>query len=149
MLVTWVVVQLIFGHVGQQLVCGDCMHIWWVVWSWFYVILFFLLIVHEHGIFFHFQVCRRAGDSTKFKFCKRCDGAVHCYCMQPPHKVILGRYSFDFLCFGRHLPYVHLDVAECQFWALLMLQAYKVPQLWVKCSRKWSECKVPIDLLAT
>lgn len=20
-------------------------------------------------------------------FCKRCDGAYHCYCLQPPHKV--------------------------------------------------------------
>lgn len=41
------------------------------------------------------EVCRRAGDSTKFKFCKRCDGAVHCYCMQPPHKNVS---SGPYLC---------------------------------------------------
>ncbi|XP_073005293.1 uncharacterized protein [Typha latifolia] len=32
------------------------------------------------------EVCRRTGDPTKLKFCKRCDGAYHCYCQQPPHK---------------------------------------------------------------
>ncbi|KAI3448879.1 hypothetical protein Pfo_005544 [Paulownia fortunei] len=32
------------------------------------------------------EVCRRAGDPNKFMFCKRCDGAYHCYCQQPPHK---------------------------------------------------------------
>ncbi|XP_051145656.1 uncharacterized protein LOC127261370 isoform X2 [Andrographis paniculata] len=32
------------------------------------------------------EVCRRTGDPTKFSFCKRCDGAYHCYCQQPPHK---------------------------------------------------------------
>ncbi|KAJ4813076.1 Histone-lysine N-methyltransferase 2B [Rhynchospora pubera] len=32
------------------------------------------------------EVCKRTGDPTKFKFCKRCDGAYHCYCQQPPHK---------------------------------------------------------------
>nr|XP_010923417.1 uncharacterized protein LOC105046515 isoform X2 [Elaeis guineensis] len=32
------------------------------------------------------EVCRRAGDPTKLMFCKRCDGAYHCYCQQPPHK---------------------------------------------------------------
>ncbi|KAH0784368.1 hypothetical protein KY290_003966 [Solanum tuberosum] len=30
--------------------------------------------------------CRRTGDPKKFMFCKRCDAAYHCYCMQPPHK---------------------------------------------------------------
>lgn len=33
------------------------------------------------------QACRRTGDPSKFMFCKRCDGAYHCYCLQPPHKV--------------------------------------------------------------
>ncbi|KZV43036.1 hypothetical protein F511_21432 [Dorcoceras hygrometricum] len=28
----------------------------------------------------------RTGDPNKFMFCKRCDGAYHCYCQQPPHK---------------------------------------------------------------
>ncbi|XP_010257186.1 PREDICTED: uncharacterized protein LOC104597390 [Nelumbo nucifera] len=41
------------------------------------------------------EVCRRAGDPTKFMFCKRCDSAYHCYCQQPPHKnVSVG----PFLC---------------------------------------------------
>ncbi|XP_073307862.1 uncharacterized protein [Primulina huaijiensis] len=35
------------------------------------------------------EVCRRTGDPNKFMFCKRCDGAYHCYCQQPPHKVAL------------------------------------------------------------
>ncbi|KAE9620178.1 putative histone-lysine N-methyltransferase chromatin regulator PHD family [Lupinus albus] len=32
------------------------------------------------------EACRRTGDPSKFMFCKRCDGAYHCYCLQPPHK---------------------------------------------------------------
>ncbi|KAL2489040.1 PHD finger family protein [Forsythia ovata] len=32
------------------------------------------------------EVCRRTGDRYKFMFCKRCKGAYHCYCQQPPHK---------------------------------------------------------------
>ncbi|KAK4414470.1 hypothetical protein Salat_2860000 [Sesamum alatum] len=32
------------------------------------------------------EVCQRTGDPNKFMFCKRCDGAYHCYCQQPPHK---------------------------------------------------------------
>ncbi|XP_047321868.1 uncharacterized protein LOC124925807 [Impatiens glandulifera] len=32
------------------------------------------------------EVCRRTGDPSKFMFCRRCDGAYHCYCQQPPHK---------------------------------------------------------------
>nr|DAD29717.1 TPA_asm: hypothetical protein HUJ06_031185 [Nelumbo nucifera] len=39
------------------------------------------------------EVCRRTGDPNKFMFCKRCDGAYHCYCQQPPHKnVSAGPY---------------------------------------------------------
>ncbi|XP_077210118.1 PHD finger family protein isoform X2 [Tasmannia lanceolata] len=41
------------------------------------------------------EVCRRAGDPNKFMFCKRCDGAYHCYCQQPPHKNVT---SGPFLC---------------------------------------------------
>ncbi|KAF5180183.1 Histone-lysine n-methyltransferase [Thalictrum thalictroides] len=38
-------------------------------------------------------VCRRTTDPTKFMFCKRCDGAYHCHCLQPPHKnVSTGPY---------------------------------------------------------
>ncbi|XP_042066084.1 uncharacterized protein LOC121809496 isoform X2 [Salvia splendens] len=32
------------------------------------------------------EVCQKTGDPNKFMFCKRCDGALHCYCQQPPHK---------------------------------------------------------------
>lgn len=32
------------------------------------------------------EACRKTGDPNKFMFCKRCDGAYHCYCQQPPHK---------------------------------------------------------------
>ncbi|PRQ54707.1 putative histone-lysine N-methyltransferase chromatin regulator PHD family [Rosa chinensis] len=31
-------------------------------------------------------VCRRTGDPNKLMFCKRCDGAYHCYCQHPSHK---------------------------------------------------------------
>ncbi|KAH9611987.1 hypothetical protein KSS87_007149 [Heliosperma pusillum] len=41
------------------------------------------------------EVCCRTGEPTKFKFCKRCDGAFHCYCMQPPHKNVS---SGPYLC---------------------------------------------------
>lgn len=41
------------------------------------------------------EVCRRTGEPSKFKFCKRCDGAIHCYCMQPPHKNVS---SGPYLC---------------------------------------------------
>ncbi|KAL8171488.1 hypothetical protein V2J09_023292 [Rumex salicifolius] len=41
------------------------------------------------------EVCRRTGDPNKFKFCRRCDAAYHCYCMQPPHKNIS---SGPYLC---------------------------------------------------
>ncbi|OVA19396.1 zinc finger protein [Macleaya cordata] len=43
------------------------------------------------------QVCRRAGDPNKLMFCKRCDGAYHCYCQQPPHKVGCPFVTIDFL----------------------------------------------------
>ncbi|KAH7675378.1 Histone-lysine N-methyltransferase protein [Dioscorea alata] len=32
------------------------------------------------------EVCHRVGDPKKLMYCKRCDGAYHCYCQQPPHK---------------------------------------------------------------
>ncbi|KAJ8748769.1 hypothetical protein K2173_011324 [Erythroxylum novogranatense] len=32
------------------------------------------------------EICRRTGDPNKFMFCRRCDGAYHCYCQHPPHK---------------------------------------------------------------
>lgn len=41
------------------------------------------------------EVCRRTGDPNKFTFCKRCDGAYHCYCQQPPHKNVS---SGPYLC---------------------------------------------------
>ncbi|PKA58245.1 Histone-lysine N-methyltransferase ATX3 [Apostasia shenzhenica] len=58
-----------------------------------------LKIWAEHRDLFHWsswvcascricEVCRRSGDPNKLMFCKRCDGAYHCYCQQPPHKNI-------------------------------------------------------------
>ncbi|XP_030547435.1 uncharacterized protein LOC115753080 [Rhodamnia argentea] len=41
------------------------------------------------------EICRRAGDPKKFMFCKRCDGAYHCYCQHPPHKNVS---SGPYLC---------------------------------------------------
>ncbi|CAN8269997.1 unnamed protein product [Cochlearia groenlandica] len=41
------------------------------------------------------EVCRRTGDPNKFMFCKRCDGAYHCYCQHPPHKNVS---SGPYLC---------------------------------------------------
>lgn len=41
------------------------------------------------------EVCKRMGDPNKFMFCKRCDGAYHCYCQQPPHKNVS---SGPYLC---------------------------------------------------
>ncbi|XP_038723357.1 uncharacterized protein LOC120015181 [Tripterygium wilfordii] len=41
------------------------------------------------------EVCRRTGDPNKFVFCKRCDGAYHCYCQHPPHKNVS---SGPYLC---------------------------------------------------
>ncbi|KAF9592739.1 hypothetical protein IFM89_017309 [Coptis chinensis] len=39
------------------------------------------------------EVCRRTGNPTKFMFCKRCDGAHHCYCLQHAQKnVSIGPY---------------------------------------------------------
>ncbi|XP_042441741.1 uncharacterized protein LOC122027012 isoform X2 [Zingiber officinale] len=32
------------------------------------------------------EICRRTGDPNKLMYCKRCDGAYHCYCQRPPHK---------------------------------------------------------------
>ncbi|CAH1450622.1 unnamed protein product [Lactuca virosa] len=41
------------------------------------------------------EVCSRTGDPNKLMFCKRCDGAHHCYCQQPPHKNVS---SGPYLC---------------------------------------------------
>ncbi|KAJ6299407.1 hypothetical protein OIU76_020384 [Salix suchowensis] len=41
------------------------------------------------------EVCQRTGDPNKFMFCKRCDGAYHCYCQHPPHKNVS---SGPYLC---------------------------------------------------
>ncbi|KAH7295850.1 hypothetical protein KP509_27G068500 [Ceratopteris richardii] len=34
------------------------------------------------------EVCRRTGEPNKLMFCKRCDGAIHAYCQQPPLKQV-------------------------------------------------------------
>ncbi|GMJ01438.1 hypothetical protein like AT3G08020 [Hibiscus trionum] len=41
------------------------------------------------------EVCRSTGDPTRLMFCKRCDGAYHCYCQHPPHKNVS---SGPYLC---------------------------------------------------
>ncbi|KAJ6905317.1 hypothetical protein NC652_023160 [Populus alba x Populus x berolinensis] len=41
------------------------------------------------------EVCRKTGDPSKFVFCRRCDGAYHCYCQHPPHKNVS---SGPYLC---------------------------------------------------
>ncbi|TYI13116.1 hypothetical protein ES332_A08G036200v1 [Gossypium tomentosum] len=41
------------------------------------------------------EVCRSTGDPTKLMFCKRCDGAYHCYCQHPSHKNVT---SGPYLC---------------------------------------------------
>ncbi|XP_062174308.1 uncharacterized protein LOC133879664 [Alnus glutinosa] len=41
------------------------------------------------------EVCLKTGDPNKFMFCKRCDGAHHCYCQQPSHKNVS---SGPYLC---------------------------------------------------
>ncbi|KAG6470721.1 hypothetical protein ZIOFF_071798 [Zingiber officinale] len=56
-----------------------------------------LKTLSEHRDLFHWsswscpscricEVCRRTGDPNKLMYCKRCDGAYHCYCQHPPHK---------------------------------------------------------------
>lgn len=72
------------------------------------------------------QVCRRTGDPNKFMFCKRCDGAYHCYCQQPPHKVgceffILAIMSNFLVC---HV--FSFEHAERWPWALSVSKAHKV-----------------------
>ncbi|KAG5627486.1 hypothetical protein H5410_012704 [Solanum commersonii] len=39
--------------------------------------------------------CQTTGDPNKFMYCKRCDAAYHCHCMQPPHKNVS---SGPYLC---------------------------------------------------
>ncbi|KAK8614398.1 hypothetical protein V6N13_122756 [Hibiscus sabdariffa] len=41
------------------------------------------------------EVCRSTGDPTRLMFCKRCDGAYHCYCQHPSHKNVS---SGPYLC---------------------------------------------------
>ncbi|XP_047157204.1 uncharacterized protein LOC124828041 [Vigna umbellata] len=50
------------------------------------------------------EACRRTGDPSKFMFCKRCDGAYHCYCLQPPHKSV---------CNGPYLCTKHARCHSC------------------------------------
>ncbi|XP_039002149.1 uncharacterized protein LOC120128550 [Hibiscus syriacus] len=41
------------------------------------------------------EVCRSTEDPTRLMFCKRCDGAYHCYCQHPSHKNVS---SGPYLC---------------------------------------------------
>ncbi|CAI0404675.1 unnamed protein product [Linum tenue] len=89
------------------------------------------------------EICRRTGDPNKFMFCKRCDGAYHCYCQHPPHKVI-----FCFLCLAdcnssmKLVMLCFFNGAECQLRTIFVLQTYKVPQLCIHCPWKWFKCEV-------
>ena len=42
-----------------------------------------------------YEVCRSTGDPTRLMFCKRCDGAYHCYCQHPSYKNVT---SEPYLC---------------------------------------------------
>ncbi|KAG5134744.1 hypothetical protein JHK82_025932 [Glycine max] len=53
------------------------------------------------------EACRRTGDPSKFMFCKRCDGAYHCYCLQPPHKVYRDSESTPMVCCDSCQLWVH------------------------------------------
>ncbi|GJW06458.1 isoleucine--tRNA ligase, chloroplastic/mitochondrial-like protein [Tanacetum coccineum] len=52
------------------------------------------------------------GDSqrNKLMFCKRCDGAYHCYCQHPPHNVKRGSYGFE--CQRTFVPEKSQDVTS-------------------------------------
>lgn len=56
-----------------------------------------------HNYLSYVQVCRRPGDPNKLMFCKRCDGAYHCYCQQPSHKVHLHPPFSIVLIYGSYL----------------------------------------------
>ncbi|KAE8701622.1 germination-related protein [Hibiscus syriacus] len=44
------------------------------------------------------EVCRSTGDPTRLMFCKMCDGAYHCYCQHPSHKVYRDSESTPMVC---------------------------------------------------
>ncbi|KAG5521675.1 hypothetical protein RHGRI_034036 [Rhododendron griersonianum] len=69
------------------------------------------------------EVCRRTGDQTRFMFCKRCDGAYHCYCQQPPHKnVSNGPYlcSKHTRCPGNGLSVRFTEILNQHLWFAVM-----------------------------
>ena len=72
-------------------------------WSWYWVSKEALL--NQVPIASFLQVCRRTGDPNKLMFCKRCDGAYHCYCQHPSHKVGCTTYSW-FPIFGWKYAYI-------------------------------------------
>ena len=87
-----------YGTTGVQHICISLLQ--------FYVILVIFVILVVVAIIimikFSFQVCRRAGDPTKLMYWKRCDTAYHCYCQQPPHKVVVS-FILIFLFLSSHL----------------------------------------------
>lgn len=75
-------------------------------------------------------------------FCKRCDGAYHCYCQQPPHKVHWISYLCSFAQQAISLCISLVKHVECWPWALLVSETYQVSQLWFFCPWKWPKCAV-------
>uniref|UniRef100_A0A0E0FCQ9 PHD-type domain-containing protein n=1 Tax=Oryza meridionalis TaxID=40149 RepID=A0A0E0FCQ9_9ORYZ len=55
------------------------------------------------------KVCRRPGDPNKLMFCKRCDGAYHCYCQQPSHKVYRDSEVIPMVCCDVCEKWVHIE----------------------------------------
>lgn len=75
-------------------------------------------------------------------FCKRCDGAYHCYCQQPPHKVrwVSCLCNFSYQSISLYISLV--KHVECWPWALLVSKTYEVSQLWFYSPWKWHKCSV-------
>ncbi|RDX97425.1 Histone-lysine N-methyltransferase 2B [Mucuna pruriens] len=63
-----------------------------------------IYFIGVHGPVLFAEFVRRTGDPSKFMFCKRCDGAYHCYCLQPPHKSV---------CNGPYLCTKHARCHSC------------------------------------
>lgn len=109
-----------------------------------YVYTYYCMIL-QFVAFCFIQVCLKTGDPNKFMFCKRCDGAHHCYYQQPSHKVgcklLVPKF---YIIIKRTCLYLFVDNAECQFWTLFVPKTYKVSQLCIHCPWKWLKCEVLI-----
>ncbi|XP_022770091.1 uncharacterized protein LOC111313683 isoform X2 [Durio zibethinus] len=92
------------------------------------------------------EVCRSTGDPTRLMFCKRCDGAYHCYCQHPSHKNVT---SGPYLCpkhtrchsCGSNVPGNGLSVRDEKY-----LQFQVDGNLQYKCASCRGECYQVTDL---